>query len=69
MQNRNVLNFSSWLDPLLKKIKINGLDYTVIGITERQGEAFETLADIRNAKKYLNWSPSIMLNDWLKRNI
>ena len=26
--------------PLLKKIKINGLDYTVIGITERQGEAF-----------------------------
>ena len=26
--------------PLLKKIKINGLDYKVIGITERQGEAF-----------------------------
>ena len=27
-------------DPLGKKIKINGLDFFVIGITERQGEAF-----------------------------
>jgi len=27
-------------DPIGKKIKINGLDYFVIGITERQGEAF-----------------------------
>ena len=27
-------------DPLSKKIQINGLDYIVIGITERQGEAF-----------------------------
>lgn len=35
----------------------------------RKGEAQETLADISKIKKYLNWSPSIMLNDWLKRNI
>ena len=27
-------------DPISKKIKIDGLDYFVIGITERQGEAF-----------------------------
>ena len=27
-------------DPLSKKIQINGLDFIVIGITERQGEAF-----------------------------
>lgn len=27
-------------DPLSKKIQINGLDYMVVGITERQGEAF-----------------------------
>jgi len=27
-------------DPLDKKIKVNGLDYFVIGVTERQGEAF-----------------------------
>ena len=27
-------------DPISKKIKINGLDYFVIGVTERQGEAF-----------------------------
>jgi putative ABC transport system permease protein len=27
-------------DPISKKIQINGLDYYVIGITERKGEAF-----------------------------
>jgi len=27
-------------DPLGKRIQINGLDYTVIGLTERQGESF-----------------------------
>ena len=32
-------------DPLGKRIKINGLEYFVIGITERQGEAFGTSKD------------------------
>ena len=32
-------------DPLGKRIKINGLEYFVIGITERQGEAFGTSRD------------------------
>ena len=32
-------------DPIGKKIKINGLEYFVIGITERQGEAFGTSKD------------------------
>jgi len=32
-------------DPLNKEIKINGLNYLVIGITERQGEAFGTSKD------------------------
>jgi len=32
-------------DPLGKEIKINGLDYLVIGITERQGDAFGNSKD------------------------
>ena len=37
-------------------------------VNERIGEAKETLADISNAKKYLNWEPTINLKDWIENN-
>tara|TARA_Y100000590_G_scaffold60997_1_gene65118 strand:+ start:1486 stop:2376 length:891 start_codon:yes stop_codon:yes gene_type:complete len=38
-------------------------------IPKRKGEAKETLADISKICKKLNWSPSIMIKDWIKDNI
>ena len=32
------------------------------------GEAFQNLADISNAKKYLNWNPKVNLEGWIKKN-
>ncbi len=37
-------------------------------IPQRKGEAQETLADITKAKKMLDWSPKIILEDWIKNN-
>ena len=57
-----------------------GINYSVLEIAEmiggpykfipkRKGEAKETLADISKINKILDWSPSIMLKDWIKNNI
>ncbi len=57
-----------------------GINYSVLEIAEmiggpyefipkRKGEAKETLADISKANKMLNWSPSIMIKDWIENNI
>ena len=54
-----------------------GLNYSVLELVDliegeyvhippRKGEANETLADISAAKKYLNWEPTICLEDWIK---
>ena len=55
----------------------SGKNYSVIDIAkiidspfeyvpERKGEAYETLACIEKAKKYLNWQPLISLKDWMQ---
>ena len=57
-----------------------GINYSVLEIAEmiggpyefipkRKGEAKQTLADISKANKMLNWSPSIMIKDWIENNI
>tara|TARA_B100000965_G_scaffold196222_1_gene163891 strand:- start:1051 stop:1941 length:891 start_codon:yes stop_codon:yes gene_type:complete len=57
-----------------------GINYSVLEIAEmiggsykfipkRKGEAKETLADISKIKKMINWSPKIMIKDWIKNNI
>ena len=37
-----------------------------VHIPPREGEAKETLADISVAMNYLNWEPTIYLEDWIK---
>ena len=57
-----------------------GINYSVLEIAEmiggsyefipkRKGEAKETLADISKINKMLNWNPSIMIKDWIKKKI
>ena len=54
-----------------------GINYSVLDIakmiggkykfiSERKGEAKETLADISKIRKHLNWAPSIKIEKWLK---
>ena len=49
---------------VLELVDMIGGDY--VHIPSREGEAKETLADIFKAKKYLNWEPTIYLEDWIK---
>jgi len=51
---------------VLELVKMIGGEYE--HIEPRIGEARETLADITNAKKYLNWEPKINLELWIKNN-
>ena len=37
-------------------------------IPDRGGEAQDTLANIDKAKKLLDWSPTIFVQDWIKNN-
>ena len=57
-----------------------GINYSVLEIAQmiggsyefipkRKGEAKETLADISKINKMLNWNPSIMIKDWIKKKI
>ncbi len=57
-----------------------GVNYNMLEIVEmiggkykfipnRLGEAKETLADISKIKQMINWSPKIMIKDWIKNNI
>tara|TARA_B100001250_G_scaffold90607_1_gene75308 strand:+ start:2171 stop:3061 length:891 start_codon:yes stop_codon:yes gene_type:complete len=48
---------------VLELVDMIGGDY--VHIPPRIGEAKETLADIFKAKKYLNWEPTIYLEDWI----
>ena len=49
---------------VLELVNLIGGKY--VYIPPREGEAKETLADISAAKKYLNWEPTICLEDWIK---
>jgi len=49
---------------VLELVDLIGGEY--IHIQSREGEAKETLADISVAKDYLNWEPTIYLEDWIK---
>ena len=42
------------------------IDGEYIHIPPREGEAKETLADISIARGYLNWEPTINLEEWIK---
>ena len=43
-----------------------GSEFT--NLPKRMGEAQETLADITKAKKMLDWSPKVVLEDWITNN-
>jgi len=43
-----------------------GTEFT--NLPKRIGEAQETLADITKAKKMLDWSPKVVLEDWITNN-
>ena len=49
---------------VLELVDMIGGEY--IHIPPREDEAKETLADISVAKNYLNWEPTIYLEDWIK---
>jgi len=49
---------------VLELVGMIGGEY--VHIPPREGEAKETLADISEAKNYLNWEPTIYLEDWIK---
>ena len=49
---------------VLELVDMIGGDY--VHIPPREGEAKETLADISVAMNYLNWEPTIYLEDWIK---
>ncbi len=49
---------------VLELVNMIGGDY--VYIPPRFGEAKETLADISKAKKYLDWEPSIFLENWIE---
>ena len=49
---------------VLELVDMIGGDY--VHIPPRLGEAKETLADISKAKKYLDWEPSIFLENWIE---
>ena len=49
---------------VLELVDMIGGEY--VHIPPREGEAKETLADISTAKKYLNWEPTIYLEEWMK---
>ena len=49
---------------VLELVDMIGGDY--VHIPARIGEAKETLADISIARNYLNWEPTIYLEDWIK---
>ena len=40
-----------------------------IYVSNRKGEADETLADINKAKELLHWRPNIFVNNWIKEKI
>ena len=50
---------------VLELVHMIGGDY--VHIPPRKGEAKETLADISVARNYLNWEPTIYLEDWIKK--
>ena len=50
---------------VLELVDMIGGEY--VHIPAREGEAKETLADISVAKNYLNWEPTIYLEDWIKK--
>ena len=60
-----VINIGTGLNySVLELVNLIGGKY--VYIPPREGEAKETLADISAAKKYLNWEPTICLEDWIK---
>ncbi len=66
MQRSLVMNIGTGVNhSVLDLVKLIGGDY--VHVPPRKGEAKETLADISFAKEYLNWKPSINLEDWIKK--
>ena len=63
--NSEVINLGTGKNhSVLDLVNLIGGEY--IFIPERIGEAKETLANISNAKTYLNWEPTIFIEEWLK---
>jgi len=62
--NAEVINLGTGKNySVLEIVDLIGGEY--VHIPARIGEAKETLADISNAKKYLNWRPTIFIDEWL----
>ncbi len=65
IQNCTTINIGTGVNySVLELVDLIGGEY--VHIPPREGEAKETLADISAAKKYLNWEPTICLEDWIK---
>ena len=47
-------------------INTSGLKIDPIFMEALEGDIEKSIADISQAKKYLNWEPKIELQDWLK---
>ena len=71
LQNKNIagelFNIGTGRNYSIIDIK-NMIGNKFINIPKRKGEAQETLADITKAKEMLDWSPKIILEDWIKNN-
>lgn len=62
----HVINIGSGQNHTVNQVaKLIDKNHTYIPL--RPGEARKTLADIKKAKKLLNWKPSVNLEDWLKK--
>ena len=65
--NAEIINIGTGVNySVLDLVNLLGGPY--VHIPPREGEAKETLADISNAKKYLNWDPKVNLEKWIKKN-
>ena len=65
LSESKVINIGTGINySVLELVDLIGGEY--IHIPPREGEAKETLADISAAKTYLNWEPTIYLEDWIK---
>lgn len=71
LQNKNIagelFNIGTGRNYSIIDIK-NMIGNKFINIPKRKGEAQETLADITKAKEMLDWSPKVILKDWIKNN-
>lgn len=62
-----IFNIGSGINYSINEIA-NMISNNKINISDRPGEAKETLADISKSKSILGWEPTIFIKDWLAQN-